>query len=325
MSQPFEASRSLTALEQHNTIIAVIEMSLSKWLVGAVVPGVKRQPLKKLNADQERLLTLLHRWRTEAEQAGHPIKRVVVAYEAGRDGFWLARWLRMHDVEAYVIHPTSIAVSREHRRAKTDRLDTELLLRALLGWLRGEKRHCSMVAIPTAEEEDAKRPNRERDSLVTEQTRIVNQIKAILIRFGIRSFRPKLRKAEQLLRDLRTAEGSPLPDNTRAEMYRHLVRLRMVREQIRAVETERLQKLKAEHGRKKGPHAMVRLIARVVGIGVETADMLVNEVFSRQFRNRRAVARYAGLTGPSGPGEFHPESLTDPDLILSHHPARATA
>ena len=297
MSQAFDASRSLTALEQHNTIIAVVEMSQSKWLVAAVVPGIKRQPLKKLDADQESLLKLLHRWRKEAELAGHPIKRVVVAYEAGRDGFWLARWLRMHDVEAYVIHPTSIAVSREHRRAKTDRLDTELLLRALLGWLRGEKRHCSMVAIPTAEEEDAKRPNRERDSLVTEQTRIVNQIKAILIRFGIRSFRPKLRKAEQLLKDLRTAEGSPLPDNTRAEMYRHLVRLRMVREQIRAVETERLQKLKAEHGRKKGPHAMVRLIARVVGIGVETADMLVNEVFSRRFRDRRAVARYAGLTG----------------------------
>ena len=297
MSQAVDASRSLTALEQHNTIIAVVEMSQSKWLVAAVVPGIKRQPLKKLDADQESLLKLLYRWRKEADQAGHPIKRVVVAYEAGRDGFWLARWLRMHDVEAYVIHPTSIAVSREHRRAKTDRLDTELLLRALLGWLRGEKRHCSMVAIPTIEEEDAKRPNRERDSLVTEQTRIVNQIKAILIRFGIRSFRPKLRKAEQLLRDLRTAEGSPLPDNTRAEMYRHLVRLRMVREQIRAVETERLQKLKAEHGRKKGPHAMVRLIARVVGIGVETADMLVNEVFSRQFRDRRAVARYAGLTG----------------------------
>ena len=297
MSQAFDASRSLTALEQHNTIIAVVEMSQSKWLVAAVVPGIKRQPLKKLDADEASLLKLLHRWRKEAEQTGHPIKRLVVAYEAGRDGFWLARWLRMHDVEAYVIHPTSIAVSREHRRAKTDRLDTELLLRALLGWLRGEKRNCSMVAIPTAEEEDAKRPNRERDSLVTEQTRIVNQIKAILIRFGIRSFRPKLRKAEQLLKDLRTAEGSPLPDNTRAEMYRHLVRLRMVREQIRAVETERLQKLKAEHGRKKGPHAMVRLIARVVGIGVETADMLVNEVFSRQFRDRRAVARYAGLTG----------------------------
>jgi transposase len=297
MSQPFDASRSLTALEQDSTIIAAIEMAQSKWLVAAVVPGIKRQPLKKLDADEALLLKLLHRWRKEADQAGHPIQRVVVAYEAGRDGFWLARWLRMRGVEAYVIHPTSIAVSREHRRAKTDRLDTELLLRALLGWLRGEKRHCSMVAIPTIEEEDAKRPNRERGSLITEQTRVVNQVKAILTRFGIRSFRPNLRKAAEQLKELRTAEGSPLPENTRAELSRHLARLRMIREQIRAIEKERLQKLKANHGREKGSNAMVHLIARVVGIGVETADMLVNEVFSRHFRDRKAVARYAGLTG----------------------------
>ena len=297
MSQRFDASRSLTALEQDSTIIAAIEMAQSKWLVSAVVPGIKRQPLKKLDADEELLFKLLHRWHKEADQAGHPIKRIVVAYEAGRDGFWLARWLRMRGVEAYVIHPTSIAVSREHRRAKTDRLDTELLLRALLGWLRGEKRHCSMVAIPTIEEEDAKRPNRERGSLVTEQTRTVNQIKAILTRFGISSFRPNLRKAEDQLKELRMVEGSPLPENTRAELFRHLARLRMIHEQIRAIEKERLQKLKANHGRKKGPNAMVHLIARVVGIGVETADMLVNEVFSRHFRDRKAVARYAGLTG----------------------------
>jgi transposase len=297
MSQAFEASRSLTALEQDSTIIAVIEMSQSSWLVAAVVPGLKRQPLKKLGVDEDSLLKLLHRWRQEAERAGYPIKRVVVAYEAGRDGFWLARWLRARDGEAYVIHPTSIAVSREHRRAKTDRLDTEQLLRALLGWLRGEKRHCSMVAIPTIEEEDAKRPSRERCSLVTEQTRIVNQIKAILTRFGMRSFRPKLRKAEEHLRDLRTAEGTPLPENTRTELHRHFARLRMVRDQIRAIEKERLQKLKADQGRKKGPNAMVHLIARVIGISVETADTLVNEVFVRRFRDRKAVARYAGLTG----------------------------
>jgi transposase len=188
-------------------------------------------------------------------------------------------------------------VSREHRRAKTDRLDTELLLRALLGWLRGEKRHCSMVAIPTIEEEDAKRPNRERDSLVTEQTSIGNQIKAILTRFGIRRFRLKLRKAEQQLKELRTAEGSLLPGNTRAELFRHLARLHIVREQIRAIEKARLQRLEADRNSNKSPHAMVRLMARVVGIGVETADMLVTEVFSRQFRDRKAVARYAGLTG----------------------------
>ena len=183
MSHRFDASRSPTVLED-STIIAVIEMSQSKWLVSAVVPGIERQPLKKLNPDEEALRKLLHRWRDEAGEAGRKIKRIVVAYEAGRDGFWLARWLQARDVEAYVIHPASVAVSREHRRAKTDRLDTELLMRAFLGWLRGEKRHCSMVAIPTAEEEDAKRPHRKRGNLVTEQTRIVNQVRAILARFA---------------------------------------------------------------------------------------------------------------------------------------------
>src|SRR5947209_60696 len=161
----FDASRSVTALEQDNTIIAVIEMSQSKWLVAALVPGVERQPLKKLDAQEEGLLKLLHCWRNEAGQAGRAIKRIVVAYEAGRDGFWLARWLRARDVEVYVIHPTSIAVSREHRRAKTDRLDTELLTRAFLGWLRGEKRYCSMVAIPSVEEGVARRPHRAGEDL----------------------------------------------------------------------------------------------------------------------------------------------------------------
>jgi transposase len=293
----FDPRRSLTALEQDSTIIAVIEMSQSKWLVAALVPGLKRQPLKKLDAEEGALLRLLHHWRKEAGQAGHQIKRIVVAYEAGRDGFWLARWLRGRDVEAYVIHPTSIAVSREHRRAKTDRLDSELLMRAFLGWLRGETRHCSMVAIPTIAEEDARRPNRERQNLVTEQTRIVNQMKAIFTRFGIRSFRLTLRKAEEKLTGLRTAEGTPLPDNTRAELSRHLARLCVVRQQMRAVEQERMRKLAAAPAAEKGPHAMVRLSARVLGVGVETADMLVNEVFSRPWRDRKAVARYAGLTG----------------------------
>src|SRR6201984_3750861 len=168
MSQPFDASKSLATLEQDSTIIAVIEMSQAKWLVAAVVPGVERQPLKRLAAHEAALLKLLHRWRNEAGQAGREIKRIVVAYEAGRDGFWLARWLRARGVEAYVIHPSSVPVSREHRRAKTDRLDTELLKRAFLGWLRGEPDHCSMAAIPPLEEEDAKRPGRERENLVGE-------------------------------------------------------------------------------------------------------------------------------------------------------------
>src|SRR5262245_41089015 len=103
-----------------------------------------------------------------------------------RDGFWLARWLRAHEIEAYVIHPSSVPVSREHRRAKTDRLDTELLKRAFLGWLRGEPKHCSMAAVPTIADEDARRPSRERENLVKEVTRLVNRMKANLARLGIR-------------------------------------------------------------------------------------------------------------------------------------------
>jgi transposase len=151
-----------------------------------------------------------------------------------------------------------------------------------------------MVAIPTIEEEDARRPNRERQNLVTEQTRIINQIKAIFTRFGIRSLRPTMRKLAEGLDDLRTAEGTPLPQNTLSELRRHLARLRFVRDQIRAVEQERLRKLAVAP---KSPDTMVRLIARVPGVGIETADMLVNEIFSRHWRDRKAVARYAGLTG----------------------------
>jgi transposase len=113
-----DLSRSRAVLEPDVTLIAVIEMSLSSWLVAGIVPGVERQPLKKLTGDENALLKLLHRWQEEAEKAGRRIERIVVAFEAGRDGFWLARWLKAHNIEAYVIHPASIAVSREHRRAR---------------------------------------------------------------------------------------------------------------------------------------------------------------------------------------------------------------
>lgn len=297
MSQLFDASRSLTAFEQDSTLVAVIEMSQSKWLVAAMIPGVARQPLKKLDTDAGALLKLLQRWCEEARKSGRTIKRIVCADEAGRDGFWLARWLQARAIEAYVIHATSIAVSREHRRAKSDRIDTELLMRSFLGWLRGEKRHCSMVAIPTIAEEDAPRPGREREGLVSEQTRIVNRIKSALALFGIGSFNPKLRKAAQKLETLRTVEGATLPENAQAELRRDLERLQLVRGQIRAIESERLCRLAQAPAAATGPHAMVRLLARVLGIGIETADMLVAEVLARNLRDRRAVARYAGLTG----------------------------
>src|SRR6202049_1179002 len=300
-----DLSRCLTPLEPNSTLIAVIEMSLSSWLVAGIVPGVERQPLKKLAVDESVLLKLLHRWREEAKKAGYMIKRIAVAFEAGRDGFWLARWLSARDIEVHVIHASSVAVSREHRRAKTDRLDTELLKRSFLGWLRGERDHCKMVAIPTTKDEDAKRPNREHESLVGEQSRIVNRMKAALIRLGIRGFNPKLKKAVERLDGFRPPAGAPvpcpppgvepIPPNTLAELRRDMVRRRLVRDQIRQIEDARLERLKQAPS--DGPHAMVRLLARVIGVGVETADMLVQEVLSRNMRDRRAIARYAGLTG----------------------------
>jgi transposase len=295
MPQLNDLSRSLVVLEQDATLIAVIEMGQSSWLVAGIVPGVERSPLKKLAVDESALLKLLDRWREEAEKVGHRIERIAIAFEAGRDGFWLARWLRARDIEAHVIHASSVAVSREHRRAKTDRLDTELLKRAFLGWLRGERDHCKMVAIPTIKDEDAKRPNRERESLVGEQNRIINRMKATLIRLGIRGFNPKLKKAAERLEGLRTPEGEPIPLNTLAELHRDMVRRRLVSDQIRQIENVRLEHLKQAPS--DGPHAMVRLLARVIGVGIETADMLVQEVLSRNMRDRRAVARYAGLTG----------------------------
>lgn len=293
--QTNDLSKSLVVLNQDSTLVAVVELSLSNWLAAGLVPGLARQPLKKLGADPEALLQLVHRWRDEAVRAGHAIRRIALAYEAGRDGFWLARWLRARGIEAHVIHPNSIPVAREHRRAKTDRLDTKLLLRALLGWLRGEVGHCTMVAIPSLEEEDAKRPNREHDTLTSERTRIINRLKSTMIRFGIRTFKPELNKAADRLCELVTPEGVPLPANTLAEIKRDMTRLSLVKEQIKAIARERSARLAkaADHGR---PQA-VRRIAQVIGMGIDTADMLVHEALSRDLSDRRAVARYAGLTG----------------------------
>ena len=209
--------------------------------------------------------------------------------------FLAARWLRARDIEIYVIHPTSVAVSREHRRARTDRLDTGLLKRVFIGWLRGEPDHCHMAAIPTLAEEDAKRPHREREGLVRERTRLVNRMKSCLVRFGVRNFKPTLRKAPERLETLQTPEGVPLPPNTLLELRRDMARLRFVMDQIKQVEEARAQRL--EQAPQEKSHAMVRLLARVIGVGIETADMLVHEVLARNLRDRRAVARYAGLTG----------------------------
>ena len=278
-----DLSRSLVALDQNTTVIAVVELSLSAWLVGGMVPGIARDPLKKLAApDPEALLRLLHRWRDEAVKAGTTITRIVVAFEAGRDGFWLARWLGARKIEAYVIHPTSIAVSREQRRAKTDRLDIALLKRSFLGWLRGEKKHCSMAAIPTLEGEDAKRPNREREQLVGKRTGIINRMKAALVRLGIRSFNPKLRKAPEQLATLRTPEGGPIPPNTLAELTREMAHLRFIDEQIKQIEATRLEQLKQAPQQESN--------SRFCNYGVSMASALRQRICSPTKRSRATCA-----------------------------------
>ena len=290
-----DLNQSYAAFDQASTMACVIELSSKSWLLAGTVPGVKRQPKKKLPANRDALLAQIERWRGEAVKAGHAIKRIVVAFEAGRDGVWLARWLRDRGIEVYVIHAASVPVPREHKRPKTDRVDTEMLMRALLGWLRGEARHCRMVEIQTLEQEDAKRPSREHDSLVREQTRLVNRMKSTLVCFGIAGFNIKLRYAGRKLAALRTPNDEPIPPLVLAELYRGLERLALIQKQIKAIEQARVQRLKAAPT--QGTNPLVLMLARVLGHGLETADMLVHEVLTRNLRDHRAVGRYGGITG----------------------------
>ena len=226
MSQPNDLSRSLVPFEQDTTLVALIELSQSSWLIAGTVPGVERQPLKKMDAGRGWRYCgcctagVTKRSRTVAPSHASPLPSKPAVTGSGWHGGWRRMALRSH-----VIHSSSVAVSREHRRAKTDRLDTAMLIRVFLGWLRGERGHCAMVAVPTLEEEDAKRPSRERENLVGERTRIINRLKAALARLGIRGFNPKLRKAPERLESLRTPEGFPIPPNTLDEMRRDLARL----------------------------------------------------------------------------------------------------
>jgi transposase len=276
MPKSADLSRSLVALDQDSTVIAVIEMSRSTWLVGGLVPGLDREPLKTLDPDPAALLALLERWRAQAVAAGRRITRICVAYEAGRDGFWLARWLRARGIECHVMHPTSIPVSREHRRAKTDRLDIGLLKRSFLGWLRGEPKHCSMVAVPTLEAEDARRPLRERDSLVADKTRLVNRMTSLLATQGIRGFNVKLKSAPQRLAGLRTAEGNKLPPRLADELRHALQRLAAIRARIAELDAAARERL--AQAPDNGPNAMIRMLTSIPGVGLDTAETLVREV-----------------------------------------------
>ena len=199
MSEAFDPRKSATAFDQASTLVVVLELSGKSWQAGASVPGVSRRPLRQLEArDLGGVLNAIEQWKAEASKAGREVRRVVVGYEAGLDGFWIARALREHAIEVYVMHPASVAVERRGRRAKTDRIDVDILLRALLGWLRGEPRHCTMAPIPSEAEEDMREPGRRREALTAARLKVENQMRSLLVRFGVVDFRPRLKKASSI-------------------------------------------------------------------------------------------------------------------------------
>ena len=296
MSEAFDPRKSATAFDQASTLVAVLELSGKSWRAGASLPGVSRRPMRQLAArDIGGALRAVEQWKSEASKAGHEVRRVVVGYEAGLDGFWIARALRERGIEAYVMHPASISVERRGRRAKTDRIDVDILLRALLGWLRGELRHCTMAPIPSEVEEDMREPGRQREALTAARLKVENQMRSLLARFGVADFRPRLKKASEHLQRLRTLDGRPLPPNTKASLERLLTQHRLLSQQLKEIETARERVVAvADPDRIE---RMIQALALLVGVGVETATTLVHEVFSRRFRDRRALAGFVGMTG----------------------------
>ena len=296
MSVSVDPRKPATAFDHASTLVAVLELSGKSWELGASVPGVSRRPRRKLAAGQlAEIVKVIEQWKAEASKAGHTVSRVVLGYEAGRDGFWIARALRGYGIEVYVMHPSSIAVERRGRRAKTDRIDVDMLLGTLLGWLRGEPRRCTMAPIPSEAEEDMREPGREREALVSARLKLENQIGSQLIRFGIVAFRPRLKKAAQKLEELRTFDGRPLPPKTMEKLRRLMTRHRLLSEQLKEIEAARQQVMTVVDPDRI--ERAIQFLVRIVGLGVETATVLVHEVFSRRFRDRKALAAFVGLTG----------------------------
>ena len=307
MTKHHDTHSTAATFDHASTLVVALELSGKSWRAGAVVPGVARRPQRGLAVgDMTGLLKVIRQWRSQAREAGRRVQRVVLTYEAGRDGFWIARHLQAQGIEVCVIHPASIAMPPRRRRAKTDRIDVELLLRSFLAWLRGEPRVCSMAQIPSVAEEDMRRPGRERERLVSERVQLENRITSLLCLHGITGFKPRLKKASQQLETLRSFAGEPLPEKAMAELRRLMVRHRLVSEQLKEIEAERAEVVElVAPGRIE---RMIQLLADIVGLGVETATVLVHEMFSRRFADRRRLASFAGLTGtPFSSGSMNRE------------------
>jgi transposase len=296
MTQAAAATPQPIAPDHDITLVLAIELSNASWVLAAQVPGLPRLKAKRsIEPTAEALMAAIDSYRNRACKAGRRVERVVAVYEAGWSGFWLARWLERRGIKTHVIQPSSVPIDRRARRAKSDGIDAELLLRTLLAWLRGEPRVCSMVPVPAEADEDARRFIRERAELVAERVSLVNRIGAVLATLGIRDYNPLLRNRRRRLDELRTALGTALPPHARAKITRMIDRLELVQVQVAELDQERDAVLK-----ETAPNEAIKMIQQLAtlrGIGVQSATVLVREAFVRQFPNGKALGSYAGLTG----------------------------
>lgn len=284
---------------QFGAIFVSLELSRSNWLVTSLSPG-KGEKMSKHSitaGDVAGLMKLFAEFKHKAAVRTGQSYPIITIQEGGLDGFWLHRVLQQEGIESHVVDPASIATPRRRRRAKTDRLDGETLLRALLAYKRGEPRVCAMVVAPSPEEEDRRRLCRERQTLIAERIRHVNRIKGLLFAQGIFDYVPLRRNRRARLEGLRTGDGRELPSHVKAQISRELDRLELLLEQIKQVEGEQDALLAAATnatGATATPEPVAMLLA-LKGIGANFAAVLWLEAFYRQFANRRQVAAYAGL------------------------------
>jgi transposase len=287
---------STAALDYDSTMIGALELSSKKWVFAVQLPGVKKHSRHVVEPNGPALAELIERLKSRSAGAGRPITRVIITHEAGRDGFWLARFLARRGVEVHVMQSSSLPVDRRARRAKTDVIDVEMLLRTLMAWLRGEPRVCSMVPVPSEADEEARRRHREREDLIGARRSLLNKIDGILATLGIEGYRALRRDRRAQLADLRQPDGAPLPLAALARIERLLDRLELVMTQINGVEKAR-DAVVAKPAAENDNERMIRDLAGVRGVGIESATLLVREAFCRDFANRRSLGAYAGLVG----------------------------
>lgn len=289
-----------TAIRTYIAAIFVsLELSRSTWLVTSLSPG-KGERMSKHSVtagNVAELLALFAELRRKAEVRTGQSYPIITIQEAGLDGFWLHRVLQQNGIESHVVDPASIAMPRRRRRAKTDRIDGETLLRTCLAYKRGEPRVCAMVIAPSPEEEDRRRLCRERRTLIGERITHVNRIKGLLFAQGICGYGPLRRDRRARLEALRTGDGRELPSHLKAQIGRELDRIELLLDQIKAVEAAQdalLATASKPASEEAAPDPVTMLLA-LRGVGANFAAVLWSEAFYRQFANRRQVAAYAGL------------------------------